>query len=143
MILADPAATHAIAETLATQVRAGDVITLKGPLGAGKTELARALIAALGHSGEVPSPTFAIVQPYGHLDPPVWHADLYRLQDPSELLEIGLEEAEGGLLLVEWPERAGPGAFSGALSIALSIEAGGERCLTVDVPQAWEGRWPF
>ena len=58
------------------------MITLSGPLGAGKTTLVRGLLAALGHEGEVPSPSFAIVQPYETLDPPVWHVDLYRIEDP-------------------------------------------------------------
>ena len=87
--------------------RAGDVIALSGPLGVGKTRLARGFLAALGHEGEVPSPSFAIVQPYEELDPPVWHVDLYRIEDPSEIDELGLDAAGGAVLLVEWPERAG------------------------------------
>ena len=73
MILKDEEATLAFGARLAAAARAGDVITLSGPLGVGKTALARGFIAALGHDGEVPSPSFAIVQPYEELDPPVWH----------------------------------------------------------------------
>lgn len=143
MILADEDATRALGARLAALVRPGDVITLSGPLGAGKTALARGLVAALGHHGEVPSPSFAIVQPYELLDPPVWHADLYRIEDPGELVEIGLDAAEEGLLLVEWPERGGEGAFPTALRLALAIDPDGARRLTAEVPPAWEGRWPF
>ena len=142
MILADEQATAELGRRLAGLVRAGDVITLSGPLGVGKTALARGFLAALGHSGEVPSPTFAIVQPYDALDPPVWHADLYRLEDPGELDELGLDMAEDGVLLVEWPDRAGPHAFANALRLTLDFAEGGARRLTADVPPPWEGRWP-
>src|SRR5205823_2596906 len=98
--------------------RAGDVITVSGPLGVGKTTLARGLIGALGHEGDVPSPTFAIVQPYEDLDPPVWHVDLYRIEDPAEIEELGLDAAADAVLLVEWPERAGEGAWREALELS-------------------------
>jgi tRNA threonylcarbamoyladenosine biosynthesis protein TsaE len=142
MILADEQATAALAAALAPQVRAGDVIALSGGLGSGKTSFARALIAALGHDGEVPSPSFAIVQPYEELPLPVWHADLYRIEDPSELAELGLSELDHALLLVEWPERAGPGAWPDALRLTLEITGPESRALTAQVPAAWEGRWP-
>ena len=77
MILADERATQELGRRLSRALRPGDVITLSGPLGAGKTELARAVIRSLGHEGDIPSPTFAIVQPYEELEPPVWHVDLY------------------------------------------------------------------
>ena len=142
MILESEQATADLGQAIAARVRAGDVIALSGPLGIGKTALARAILNALGHEGEVPSPTFAIVQPYELLDPPVWHVDLYRIEDPGEIEELGLDAAEEGLLLVEWPERAGAGAFGDALRLALDFEAGGARRLTADVPPSWEGRWP-
>jgi len=85
MIFRDEAATVAFGAALGRSARAGDVITLSGPLGVGKTALARGFIAALGHAGEVPSPSFALVQPYDDLDPPVWHVDLYRINDPAEM----------------------------------------------------------
>ncbi len=96
MILEDEAATASIGAALAKVVRRGDVITLSGPLGVGKTALARGLIEALGHEGEVPSPSFAIVQPYEELDPPIFHVDLYRIEDPSEIDELGLDSAADG-----------------------------------------------
>jgi tRNA threonylcarbamoyladenosine biosynthesis protein TsaE len=142
MILANEADTAAVGARLARLARPGDVITLSGPLGVGKTALARGLIAALGHDGDVPSPSFAIVQPYESLDPPVWHVDLYRIEDRREIGELGLDSAADALLLVEWPERAGPGAWPQALQLSLDFARNGERILTAEVPPSWEGRWP-
>jgi tRNA threonylcarbamoyladenosine biosynthesis protein TsaE len=142
MILAGEAATAGLGRTLAKLARPGDVITLSGPLGVGKTALARGLIAGLGYSLEVPSPSFAIVQPYDELDPPVWHVDFYRIEDPSEIDELGLDSAADAVLLVEWPERAGANAWPDALRLTLAFAQDGERSLTVQVPPAWEGRWP-
>jgi tRNA threonylcarbamoyladenosine biosynthesis protein TsaE len=118
------------------------VITISGPLGVGKTSLARSMIAALGHRGEVPSPSYAIVQPYEDLDPPLWHVDLYRIETASELEELGLDSRGDAVLLVEWPERAGADAWPGALQLSLDFAAPGARSLTAQVPPAWESRWP-
>jgi len=142
MILADEAATLAAGERLAERVRAGDVIALSGDLGAGKTTLTRGLLRALGHQGETPSPTFALVQPYDELVPPVWHADLYRLEDRAELAELGLDSLCDAVLVVEWPERAGAAAWPDALRLSLEILGPERRRLTAEVPAAWEGRWP-
>jgi tRNA threonylcarbamoyladenosine biosynthesis protein TsaE len=142
MILSNEEETKRLGAALARVARPGDVIALSGDLGAGKTMLARGFLAALGHEGEAPSPSFAIVQPYEALRPPVWHVDLYRIERPSELEELGLDSASDTVLLVEWPERAGPGAWPQALSIRLDFAADGARSLTVQVPPAWEGRWP-
>jgi tRNA threonylcarbamoyladenosine biosynthesis protein TsaE len=142
MILRDEAATRALGAALAAVARPGDVICLSGPLGVGKTALARGFIAALGHQGEVPSPSFAIVQPYEDLDPPVWHVDLYRIEKPSEIDELGLDSATDAVLLVEWPERAGEGAWPAALRLVLDFAEDGARRLTANVPPSWEGRWP-
>ena len=141
MILEDEAATARIGAQLAYLARPGDVITLSGPLGVGKTALARGLIAALGHSGEVPSPSFAIVQPYETLEPRVWHVDLYRIERVSEIEELGLDAAAEAILLVEWPERAGE-MWPDALALSLAFTQDGDRILTAEVPPSWEGRWP-
>ncbi len=143
MKLADPAATEAFGARLAGVAGPGDMITLTGPLGAGKTSIARGLLAALGLEGEAPSPSFAIVQPYAppEVRIPVLHVDLYRIDEPDEIEELGLDEAlSDSLLIVEWPERA-PGMWAEALALTLTIEADGTRALTAGVPEAWRARW--
>ena len=142
MNLAGEPATIAAGERLAKLLRPGDVITLAGDLGAGKTTLVRGLLHALGHQGEVPSPSFAIVQPYDDVGPPVWHVDLYRLSDPADLAELGLDSFGDAVLVVEWPELAGQGAWPEALRLTLEILGPKRRRLTAEVPAAWEGRWP-
>ena len=142
MILAGEADTADVGRRLAEQARAGDVIALSGPLGVGKTTLVRGFLEALGHDGEVPSPTFAIVQPYEALDPPAWHVDLYRIEHGSELAELGLDGAAEAVLLVEWPERAPDAAWPDALRLSLDFAEAAARRLTARVPPAWEGRWP-
>jgi tRNA threonylcarbamoyladenosine biosynthesis protein TsaE len=142
MILGDEVATEELGRRLAGLIRLGDVVTLSGPLGVGKTALARGLIRALGHDGDVPSPSFAIVQPYEDLEPPVWHVDLFRVEDAGELDELGLDSAGDAVLLVEWPERAGETAWPDALRLALEFDRGGARRLTASVPPAWQDRWP-
>lgn len=140
--LADAAASHALGIALAGVALPGDVITLAGPLGAGKTSIARGLLAGLGLEGEAPSPSFAIVQPY---DPPevafpVLHVDLYRLDDPGEMAELGLDEARhDALLIIEWPERGGD--WPDALALTLAVASDGARSLTADVSASWEARW--
>lgn len=139
----DEAAMAGAGARLAEALRAGDVVALSGPLGAGKTTLVRGMLRALGHAGEVPSPTFAIVQPYEETRLPIAHADLYRLEDPAELEEIGLDDQLlDGALLVEWPERAGEAAWPQALRLSLEPLPDGRRALTWQVPGSWEGRWP-
>jgi tRNA threonylcarbamoyladenosine biosynthesis protein TsaE len=145
MILPDAAATESFGARLAVVVRPGDVIALSGPLGAGKTSIARGLLAALGLEEEAPSPTFAIVQPYEPPETrlPVMHVDLYRIEHVEELDELGLDEARGdSVLLIEWPERA-PGHWPDALALTLDFAPDGGRRLTATVPAAWEGRWPL
>jgi tRNA threonylcarbamoyladenosine biosynthesis protein TsaE len=142
MILKNENETRAFGAALACSAKAGDVVTLSGPLGVGKTALARGFIEALGHGGDVPSPSFAIVQPYDELRLPVWHVDLYRVEHPSEIQELGLDAAIEAVLLVEWPEHAGTGPWPQALRLSLDFAANGERILTAEVPPAWEGRWP-
>lgn len=143
MILSGERDTIELGKKLAANARRGDVIALSGPLGVGKTTLARGYLAALGHDDEVPSPSFAIVQPYENVDPPAWHVDLYRVEDRSEIAELGLDSAGDAVLLVEWPERAGDAAWPDALRLSLEFTADGARRLTAQVPPAWEGRWPL
>lgn len=144
MRLSDEAATLKFGRKLAATLRAGDVVTLSGPLAAGKTTLVRGLLAALGHEGEVPSPSFAIVQPYEALVPPVWHVDLYRIENPDDIDELGLEDiGREGVLIIEWPERAGRDAWPRALALSLKVQEDGARALTAEVPAAWKGRWPL
>ena len=137
-------ATEAFGAALARALAPGDAIALFGPLGAGKTTLARGLLRGLGHRGDVASPTFPIVQAYDPPDTriPVWHVDLYRIEHPSELDEIGLDEARGeAALLIEWPERL-PALWSGTLCLTLAALPDGARALTAEVPPAWGARWP-
>lgn len=144
MKLKDEKATLAFGRKLARVLKSGDVVTLAGALSAGKTTLVRGLIGGLGYKGEVPSPSFAIVQPYEALDPPVWHVDLYRIENVADLEELGLEDIrEEGVLIVEWPEHAGPDAWPEALGLSLQVAEDGSRALTAEVPASWEGRWPL
>ena len=144
MMLADEQATKALATAFAPQLQIGDIVGLSGGLGSGKTTFVRYLLAALGHDGEVPSPSFAIVVPYQHMMLGVLlHADLYRVEHPSELAELGLDSSgEDSVLLVEWPEHAGPAAWPDALRLTFDITGPESRVLTALVPAAWEGRWP-
>jgi tRNA threonylcarbamoyladenosine biosynthesis protein TsaE len=130
---------------IAAVLRPGDVVALSGGLGAGKTTLARAIITALGHAGEIPSPSFAIVELY---EPPavrlpLVHADFYRLADPAEAAEIGLDDyRQGAALLAEWPEQAGGFAQEpGCLSITLEVAEQG-RIAIVEPGTDWLGRLP-
>ena len=143
--LADEAATDTFGRCLAARLAPGDVVLLSGDLGAGKTALARGILAGLGHVGEVPSPTFTLVQSYEvpGVRLPVWHVDLYRLEDPDEVEELGLDEIlADGALIIEWPERAG-GRWPEALHLTLADSGEGSRRLTARVPPAWEARWPI
>ncbi|WP_300537085.1 tRNA (adenosine(37)-N6)-threonylcarbamoyltransferase complex ATPase subunit type 1 TsaE [Sphingosinicella sp.] len=145
MALADEAATDTFGRCLAARLVPGDVVLLSGDLGAGKTALARGILAGLGHVGEVPSPTFTLVQSYEvpGVRLPVWHVDLYRLEDPDEVEELGLDEIlADGVLVIEWPERAGA-RWPEALHLTLTDSGEGSRRLTARVPPAWEARWPI
>ncbi|MBB6425969.1 tRNA (adenosine(37)-N6)-threonylcarbamoyltransferase complex ATPase subunit type 1 TsaE [Sphingopyxis sp. JAI128] len=141
----DLPAAERIGAAIGAALIAGDVVLLAGDLGAGKTTLARAMLKARGLAGEAPSPTFAIVQPYAppEVDLPIAHVDLYRIEDPDELIELGLDDyLYDGALLIEWPERLGDEGWPGALSLSISGD-GDARVLTADVPAAWGARWPL
>jgi tRNA threonylcarbamoyladenosine biosynthesis protein TsaE len=141
--LPDLAAMEALGARIAAVLRAGDVVALSGGLGAGKTTLARAIIRALGHPGEVPSPTFAIVETYDALDPPLVHADFYRLQRPQEAEELGVDDyREGAALIAEWPDNAG-GFEHEAGCLAIALETVGRGRIAIARPGTdWLGRWP-
>ncbi len=138
------AETRRFAEALAPRLRAGDTLLLSGGLGAGKTAFARAVIqarlAAAGRSEDVPSPSFTLVQTYSDGVEEFWHADLYRLAGPDEVIELGLDEAFGAAVcLVEWPDRLDGEAPRDALELNFAMtETPGERRMT-----AWsrDPRW--
>jgi len=144
--LPDLDATSRLGAAIASKLRAGDVVALSGGLGAGKTSLARAIIAALGHRGEVPSPSFSIIELYQPPDIrlPLVHADFYRIASPREAREIGLDDyRQGAILLAEWPENIGGFADEPAcLSIALEAADEG-RIAIVEAGPDWLGRTPW
>ena len=120
------------------------MLALSGGLGAGKSVFARAFLRARAGDPalEVPSPTFTLVQAYDLPGGAVWHLDLYRIADPSEVWELGVEEALGhAILLVEWPERMGPFLPASRLAIELAPGDGpGARVARLDAPEAWRER---
>jgi tRNA threonylcarbamoyladenosine biosynthesis protein TsaE len=137
--LPDLAATEALGAHLAAVARPGDCILLEGPLGAGKTALARAFLRAAADDlrMEVPSPSFTLVQIYDTKIGPVFHYDLWRLDGPNALTELDWEDALDGIVLVEWPDRLGPWRPDGALTITLTLGEGEAREAAL---RGWEGR---
>jgi tRNA threonylcarbamoyladenosine biosynthesis protein TsaE len=129
--LPDEAATQALGRALAISLRPGDAVCLTGPLGAGKSTLARALIRALTTPDEeVPSPTFTLVQFYETAGFPLAHFDLYRLSDPEEAYEIGLDEAlDGGVALIEWPQRLEGRLPATRLDIDIALDGDARRAV--------------
>ena len=141
--LPDEGATAALAAHLAARARRGDILALEGPLGSGKTTLARAFIRAFAGANEVPSPTFTLVEIYAASGKPaVWHFDLYRLNAPEEAFELGIEEAfTDAVSLIEWPERLGD--WLPRESLRLSLEEGPTvtaRRARLVVPASWADR---
>jgi len=127
--LADAAATEAFGAHLAAVLAGGEVVHLRGALGAGKTTLCRGLLRALGHAGAVKSPTYTLVESYACGARRVHHFDLYRLRDPLELEDLGVRDYLDGeaLLLIEWPERGDACTPPADLVIELAEQAGARR----------------
>lgn len=145
--LPDEAATNALGIWFAPRLRRGDCLLLEGPIGAGKSHFARALIQArLGRAEDVPSPSFTLVQSYD-ADVELWHSDLYRLSQVDEVLELGLEQAfDAAITLIEWPDRLGKYAPADALRLRfavadhgrdLAIWLGGRRDLASALQADW------
>ena len=135
-VLPNPEATDQFGRGLARCLDAGDVLALTGPLGAGKSALARAIIRAhlepLGVDEDIPSPSFTLVQSYTAGPLEIWHCDLYRLSHADEVLELGLDDAfDTALCLIEWPDRLGPDLPERALHISLAPNATEGRDLTL------------
>ncbi len=141
LTLADQPATESLARSLAAASRPGDVILLAGPLGAGKSCFARAFIRAIAADPalEVPSPSFTLVQTYP-TDPPITHADLWRLNGDSDLIELGLDFSDRMIYLIEWPDRLGDAAPRTALHIALAWRGAESRTALVRGPASLLGR---
>src|SRR5262249_13549773 len=126
-------ATKELGARIAAALRPGDLVALSGDLGAGKTTLARAILAALGVDETVPSPTFTLVQAYETAHLPVSHYDLYRLKRPYVMGELGLDEAlENGAVLVEWPERA---SLPDGLHVTLDADGATRRAVLDGAPR--------
>lgn len=137
--------TVQIAETVASIARRGDIIALSGDLGSGKTAFARGFIRALaGREQDVPSPTFTLLQIYETDSTPIYHFDLYRIETPSEVWELGFDEAPAeGIVLIEWPERLGPLTPADRLAVTISIPAGAgetERHIAIAGGASWGER---
>ncbi|MEL6523422.1 MAG: tRNA (adenosine(37)-N6)-threonylcarbamoyltransferase complex ATPase subunit type 1 TsaE, partial [Pseudomonadota bacterium] len=143
--LADEGATTRFGQRLAGLVGAGDAILLEGPIGAGKSHIARALIqtklAAEGLYEDVPSPTYTLVQTYMAGELEIWHTDLYRLSDTSEVQELGLEDVfDTALCLIEWPDRLGAAAPPDPLKISIEVTDPGRRLSLEAAGSAWADR---
>lgn len=135
----DAHAMQQLGAALAARLRPGDALLLDGGLGAGKTTLARAVIAALAGERDVPSPTYTLVQIYG-ADPEVWHADLYRLERPEDVLPLGLLDVSDEVVsLIEWPERLGRLRPAHALDVEIAFDGTG-RSVVLRGDSAWGQR---
>lgn len=139
--LANEDATRAAGAALAPLLRAGDVVALHGDLGAGKTTLSRGLISALmGTPTEVPSPTYTLVQTYDTPEFALFHFDLYRLESPDELIELGWDDTQTGLALIEWPMKAGPRLPRWRLDVYLAAHEDGRKLTLEGQGEDWQAR---
>jgi tRNA threonylcarbamoyl adenosine modification protein YjeE len=142
LALPDLAATAALGARIASGLEAGDLVALEGDLGAGKTTLARAILRGMGVTEDVPSPTFTLVQVYETPRMTVRHYDLYRIEKPGEIDELGLDEAlDEGAVLVEWPERAEKRLAAGMLHIHLAATGANSRAATLRGPAKWSSHF--
>ncbi len=139
ILLPDLAATEALAGRIAVLLRPGDAVLLEGPLGAGKSALARSLLRALlsDPALEVPSPSYTLVQLYDSPVGPVHHFDLWRLDGPAAVAELGWDDALDGVVLVEWPDRLGALRPDDALTVTLGLADGDARRAVLT---GWPGR---
>ena len=139
--LASDVDTRLLGARLAQLLRAGDVIALHGDLGAGKTTLARGLIQSrLGPDEDVPSPTYTLVQTYDFGGLPVWHFDLYRLETPDAVFELGWDDTPLGAVLIEWPELAGRHLPEARLDVFLENSGEGRRAKLEARGEGWQER---
>ena len=139
--LPDLNATGQLARDLIPFLQQGGVVALQGDLGAGKTTFARALLQVLGVEGDIPSPTFTLVQTYDVQHLSVFHFDLYRLKSGADLEELGWEDAlSGGLALIEWPERATGYMPEDYLVLRLSLTEARERICVLEPQGSWVDR---
>lgn len=140
-VLSSAAATEQLGAALAGLLSVGDVVALEGDLGAGKTTLTRGLIRALcGVETDVPSPTYTLVQTYDAPDFTLWHYDLYRVEHSGELIELGWIDAATGVVVVEWPDRAGILMPSRKLVVRLETVGEGRRAILEPVGEDWQTR---
>ena len=141
--------TIAFAGRLADILKPGDVIRLSGALGAGKTTFARGLLHRKGHHGPIPSPTFTLVETYSFDAFDIWHFDLYRLEHPNDVWELGFEDClDDQVALIEWPERAEPAIPASALTVNITANGQGrtqertqERTMNILGDRSWEHRF--
>jgi tRNA threonylcarbamoyladenosine biosynthesis protein TsaE len=141
IFLADENAAVKLGAALAPGLQTGDIICLEGLLGAGKTTCARGLIKAFCGVREVPSPTFTLVETYKSGDAALWHFDLYRLEQPRDVYELGFEDALGdGICLIEWPQRIEGLLPAERLRLVFHIPQGGGRRVDIEGSEIWRQR---